>query len=285
MSDIIDPESTQVDRLQSARERFDFWCSDKSKNLDAARAKAKRDGEDPPDEKAWLPNVWSATDLSEVAGFLDEAGVQPFLSDEVFAEAGFGDCIDWALKKLRDHDRFIEIKALAGHRIVVRWERRAGITRDGPHKMIVPGKVAAVSVADRLAWTGDGVAPSFVFTLSIPFFWLADAEDKEWALHSLLMQCAVGDEGKPYKRKPDIAASAATLGRYGFRGWRQAAAIAHVMAGESVENKLREYGFDVITGQGLLWSTAAPARQLDVRDVKPAKPSTKRGWRAARAGA
>jgi hypothetical protein len=224
---------------------------------------ARRKGEEPPVHNVPRASVvswvrWAAESFDELPDYLRNADL---------IDAGRGLGIEPTLTDLR---KLPEFKTLEGHVVEIRWTRKPITRTDIVSSEPVAGRMSTVSQADRQAWTGLGVPPSFRFLLSLPWFALAEADEVERALHELLCECGV-DGQKPVRRKPDIIAHAPTLGRYGLAGVRQASAVAHVVAHPSTDRVMREFGFDPSTGQGVMWQPASPRQPNLVDQVAAAK--------------
>jgi len=115
----------------------------------------------------------------------------------------------------------------------------------------------------------DAGMPAFTLYLNLPWALTAGNEDLAAGIHELLCGIQVKD-GRPKKRAPDIVAHAPHLARYGVpvETPLAAMAVAHAMAHPATLARVSGFGFDPISGQGLLWD-AKPMRQLD--EVKIAK--------------
>lgn len=254
VSDLMD--RTRQRHLEHGIERVETMVAEAhQKNRDEAKARAKK-GMDP--LPLDLPRASSVNWVKKAAAKLDVAPSW-FKDDDLLAV--YKDYVNDALYVLR---KLPEFATFATHRIEIRWTSRAIIRRD----LIIDeprcGRTKVVTEAERETWRGDGMAPSFRLELSLPWFMLASEREADRGLHDLLMYCGLRD-GRPAMRKPDIAAHAATLGRYGIEGFREAHAFAHAQYHPNHERVLREHGFDPLTGQGLLWK---PDRQEPVSRSK-----------------
>jgi len=237
--------------------------NDKVVRHDAECHKARVKNEDPPAPdlpRASVPRwvSWAAAELADAEYGAHHMPVWMRDSDVV---AGHDDLAGPALDRLRD---MAEFRAIATEVIEIRWTRRPIVRRDVMGSESRCGRVKAVPVGDRLAWTGEGDAPSFRLELSLPWFLLAEPDEIDRGLHELLAACWVDDD-KPVIRKPDIVAHASTLARFGVSGVREAHAVFCAQRHPAHERTLRDFGFDAVTGQGSLWSPVAP-RQADLRD-------------------
>lgn len=149
-----------------------------------------------------------------------------------------------------------EFRCLEGVILELRWSTKPMVRKDVIVGMPQAGRPKVVPKADRLTWTGVGKAPSFRLELSLPFWLLATVEEKERGLHDVLSYLGFGENHTPKLRKPDIVAHAATLGRFGVAGLREASAVFHAQRHPDHERILREFRFDAVTGQGQLWTAA-----------------------------
>lgn len=172
----------------------------------------------------------------------------------------FADLAGDILERLRRLPEFETIDLLGVCEI--RWSTSAMVQKDGPHEAVIAGRAKAIPLADRLTWAGEGAAPMFRLDLNLPAFLLAEDDELEAPMHSLLCQLAV-QAGRPYIRKADIVGFSANLGRYGVRGPREVQAIAHAMAHPDLERKLVQHRYDLKSGQGLLWDALVVRAGLD----------------------
>lgn len=155
--------------------------------------------------------------------------------------------------------RLPEFSTLDGHPIEVNWTTRAITVRDVTETHVLMGRAAPTTQLERDTWRAESVLPpDFRVLLSLPCWLLASRVERERALHGLLITCGVAD-GRPVRRRPDIVAHAATLGRYGLSGPHEAQAVAHVMAHPSTRRRLAEYRFGP-DGQGVFWRPTASSR-------------------------
>jgi hypothetical protein len=223
------------------------WVHDKELGHQAAVKVAHRKGNRPPTNI--IPIAGRVESVRACADKLADHIEPGFLPDDLIpADVR----VEIELSELRDLPEFA---TFATHRVDVRWTRRPMTRNDLVLALPRAGQVKATPKADREAWTGEGPAPSFTLTLSLPWFLLATYEEKLRALHDLLSYCGVGYQEVPKLRKPSIVAHAATLGRFGVGDIREAQALLHAMRHRDIEDQLRRFECDPTTGQGLLWTT------------------------------
>ena len=142
-------------------------------------------------------------------------------------------------------------------RLRVVLSRRVVREVDAGHERILPGRVSALSQLERDLTPGL----DYRLVISLPWWILASPLEAERGLHELLCYCgraSDAEDAKPTIRKPDIRTHAATLGRYGLSGDREATAIAHALAGPA-RAQLADFGFGV-DGQGCFW---LPTKQVE----------------------
>ena len=156
-------------------------------------------------------------------------------------------------------------KLLAADALTIVWTPGMVATADLLGKTPRVGRIRVLSERERLTWSRPEAPADFRLELSLPYVLLATADELERGLHELLAACAYDDE-KPKLLKPDISTFASTLGRYGVSTAREASAVAHALRGVRNARLVRDFGFDVETGQGLLWEPMAP-RQSDLVDA------------------
>lgn len=228
---------------------------DRDDEYEAALRKTRAAGKpDPDDERIKL----DAHGVRTLAGILRRSKVPDAFTDADLVEV-HGSLVGLALAKLR---QWPEFSTIATHRIDLRWVSRALVRHDCGLEDVLFGKTTVVGKEERLCWPVDEQtsAPSFRLTLSLPAVLLADDDQVERGLHELLVLMAVGSGG-PVLRKPDIVGSWATFARYGLRDARQAQVYAHIAAHPSTPDRLRAFGFDAESGQGIL------LQPTDVPDV------------------
>lgn len=248
MSAILSPERRDdieagcVAVTGRVRERIDWHES-------AVRDARARGQEDPPSD---LPRVSSAYWVGWAAEILVEHGVPSWLRDADVRES-FEDLAGPVLRRLRGFDEF---RTWSAEVVEIRWSKKPIVVKDLVLTEAVAGRIKAVNEADRMTWSGEGPPPAFRVELSLPWWLLATEDEQERGLHAVLASAGMDDD-KPCLRKPDILAFSSTLGRYGVAGVRAASAIAHAQAHPDHRRRMREYGFEVGTGQGLLWGPAA----------------------------
>lgn len=188
-------------------------------------------------------------------------------------EDGADECPEWwtdaaCPADLRDRlrDALTRIGALeecpwvADFRREVRWTY--GLVKARGGKEVRVGKIAPVKAADRLT---SPLAPMYRLDISAPWVLIADQAQLERGIHELVMGLEVGDRGL-IRRKPDIATYAATLARFGPSGAYEAQAVASAIAHPHTAPILRGYGYDPLTGQGLLLSPLDPAPEAPADD-------------------
>lgn len=135
-------------------------------------------------------------------------------------------------------------------RLRVVLSRRVVREVDAGSERILPGRVSALSQLERDLTPGL----DYRLVISLPWWILASEKEVERGLHELLCYCgraSDAEDAKPTIRKPDIRTHAATLGRYGLSGDREATAIAHALAGPA-RKQLVDFGFGP-DGQGCFW--------------------------------
>jgi hypothetical protein len=224
----------------------------------AAVAKARKLGQDEPG--ADLPRASSPKWVRTAAKLLRESEAEPWYSHRDVADDW--DPIGLTLAQLREAPEFVTI---LNELIDVRWSIGATVQRDLAHERVVMGRVAVVPREERATWPTDEEPPAFRFRLSVPAFALATSDEIERALHELLAQCGVGDNG-PVKRRPDIVGHSSTLARYGAVDVQEAQAVACAMAHPETRRAMTRYGFDPVSGQGILWPARSP-RQPSLGDA------------------
>lgn len=237
------------------------------KKHEEAIAKAKAKKEEPP---TWTPiRAQSSADLNQIAGMLDEKGINDWIRHEDLEEAAqdvdFHLCnspaaiVSMLLGKLRTWPEF---QTIAGDRIEVRWSRKVVSRRDLVLTETRIGRIKVVPHADRMTWSGSvAVPPMYRLELSLPYVLAATEEELTRGLHDLLMYA--GHDGvRPVLRKPDIVAHSATLGRFGTQGIRETQAVAHAHANTRTDEHYVRFGFDPRTGQGLMWREDIARQQV-----------------------
>jgi len=263
------PASTLLDYIASGCSEVLSRVATKVQDYEDARRKARHANREEPRKD--LPSVARGSWVSWASGILDESGGVPVWIRNQDLVAGFEDLAGPVLNRLRPLPEF---STWAAQVIEVRWTRRPIVVRDMVLTEALAGRVKAVSIPDRLLWTGQGPAPAFRLELSLPWWLLADDDEQERGLHHLLAYCGMETGDRPVLRKADIVAHASTLARFGVGGVRQAMAVAHAQAHPTHERLLREYGFDPASGQGMLWQEHRLPRQANLLEL--AKDTAKR---------
>lgn len=244
--------------LMNAIDHVRRYVRDREVAHDEAVAKARRAGTTEP--RPDLPRAGSPRHVRTAAKIMrDDGGAEPWYAHRDVQ--GDWDPIGLLLSQLRAETEFTTI---ATARIDIRWSTSAWVEADIGGDRVVLGRMAVVPAEERGAWPveedEDGAvleAPMFRFKLSAPAFLLATTDEIERALHELLCQCGLR-EGRPVKRKPDIAAHSATLARYGATRIREAQAVASAMRHPETRRAMVAFGFDPTTGQGILWPAKLP---------------------------
>ncbi len=224
----------------------------------AAVEKARKLGQDEPG--ADLPRASSPKWVRTAAKLLRESEAEPWYAHRDVADDW--DPIGLTLAQLRDAPEFATI---AAELVDVRWSIGATVQRDLAHERVVLGRMCVVPREERATWPTNSEPPAFRFRLSVPAFALATSDEIERALHELLAQCGVGDNG-PVKRRPDIVGHSSTLARYGATDIQEAHAVACAMASPETKRAMARYGFDPASGQGILWPARSP-RQPSLGDA------------------
>lgn len=261
----------EVRRLVDAeREKFAALC----------RVRQKLDAEPP---EADLPRAesdgwvtWAAARLTEGDS---EVPVPHWFTDEDLCAIGE----DFLSRPMRDLRALPEFKVLAPVVIAIRWTRKPVLRRDYlgtvDYHETRCGRPKVVQEVERLTWSGPGAAPMFRLELSLPWFLLAEDHEINRGLHELLA-CLGLRNGKPMLRKPDVAAFATTLARFGVGHIREAGAIAHAQAHPQHRALMQSFGVDPTTGQGMLFGEArtyeAAQRKLRREDERDARPKVPR---------
>lgn len=171
------------------------------------------------------------------------------------------------LEHLKDLD---ELALLLDHFDVdVVWSTRAKWQRDAVES--IPTIATIATVPERARVLGETDA-HLRLTVYLPCWLAASRLERERALHALLMgywpdDSEAGIFRRLLRRRPDIVAHAATLGRYGVGTVREAQAIAHAVAHPSLETWTDEVG-------QLVWvptqrSIAAAAERMAARPREP----------------
>lgn len=239
-------------RLMNAAEAVDQRLRKHEDDYEDAVKKAKKKGEE---VDLYVPmSCRSVGDIRNIAGVLDDLDVDDWMVDDdvqVIEGLRFTSPSE-VHAQMRRLMEWPEFSTLKGEVFELRWSRKPILRNDVMTSEVLPGRVQVVSYADRQAWTGKGIAPSFRLTLSLPFVMLATEDELARGLHHLLMYCGKVDL-KPVLRKPDIIAHAATLGRFGTQSVRETAAIAHAHAATGTHQAYERFGYDPKTGQGLLY--------------------------------
>ncbi len=221
-------------------------------------AKARKAGEEDP--RPDLPRAGSPKWVRTAAKLLREREAEAWYAHRDVADEW--DPIGVTLAQLRDAPEFVTI---ATELVDIRWSIGATVQKDLAHERVVMGRMCVVPREERATWPTDEEPPAFRFRLSVPAFALATSDEIERALHELLAQCGVGDSG-PVKRRPDIVAHSATLARYGATDIQEAQAVACAMANPETKRAMVRYGFDPVSGQGILWPARSP-RQPSLGDA------------------
>lgn len=224
----------------------------------AAVDKARKAGEEDP--RPDLPRASSPKWVRAAAKLLRESEAEAWYAHRDVADEW--DVIGFTLERLRGDPEF---STIAAELIDVRWSIGATVAKDLAHERVVMGRVAVVPREERATWPTDEEPPAFRFRLSVPAFALATSDEIERALHELLVQCGVGDSG-PVKRRPDIVAHSATLARYGATDVQEAQAVACAFAHPETRRAMARFGFDPVSGQGILWPARSP-RQPSLGDA------------------
>lgn len=244
-----------MDRMTDALSRTRAW-------LDEERHKEK-----PPRASQGPAVVTVAAVLrSALRSALDEA--DPALwTDEALLDAGEDLGAAALVAQLLDGEEF---EGICNVRVLINWSVSPIWHTDGPLRTPAPAKIKAFPKADREAWRGGGLPPDFLLTIALPWWLLASAFEREAGLHDRLAYMGRKESG-PYLRKPDIAAHASTLARYGLLNARDSAAHAAARAHPSTAARLlcHHFGPD---GQGTLFAPAPVS--LDRPEDKPPAQTT-----------
>lgn len=143
--------------------------------------------------------------------------------------------------------RLPERSHLSGRTIDVVWRRRHA-TRQG---QVVLGKAGPTPRKDRDLGAGD-----FRVELAFDAWCLLTPEERERLVHHELGHCRVAD-GLPAGHGHDVEEHADTVARYGLARPAHGQLVAEAMAHPTTAKRLREWGFDPATGQGLLFGAGA----------------------------
>lgn len=203
------------------------------------------------------PRADSAEWVGWASRILSRYNVPKWMRDaDVIASHG-EDMVGPLLERLIGWPEFHELE---GWRIELRWTRGSIVRKDFVSTEVVAARPKVISPADREAWLGGEDAPQFRLELSLPWWLLADEDQRERGLHVALAYLGVADH-QPVLRQPDISGHAATFGRYGVSGPREVSAVFHAQRHPSHEIVLRELGFDPITGHGQIWEAGGPPQE------------------------
>lgn len=216
---------------------------------------------DKPEPQANVPSADSASWVRWAARMFRDADCDRWYSDLAVRAAG-RDYVATRIELLRTLPEFV---TLEGHEIEVRWTTRAMVERDIGIERVLLGRAKVVSEEERLTWPSGDCPPSWRLTLSLPAAVLADSDELDRGLHALLCSFGLRDH-RPVLRRPDVVAHAANLARYGATSIRETLAVACAMRHPATQARMREYGFDPSTGQGLLWAPQLP-RQVQLDEV------------------
>lgn len=150
---------------------------------------------------------------------------------------------------------------------MISWLWVPGMFTDGDDlvRRTVGGRVSVTNKLER--GERDDQAPLFRVEVSLPWWCLAHDDERRAEVHRLLCFMGLKDDGSPYKRKPHLVAHAAHVARWGApRDPMGAKVVAHLVKHPTTKDRLLRFGCDPKTGQGLLWSPAAPSDPgLDAR--------------------
>jgi hypothetical protein len=259
-------------RISEACQAAQREIRDVIERQELARLAALRKGEEPPQSRA--PSCHDPRWVSRLAKILKEGELDEWMRDADVA-AAHEDMAGPHLSRLRGWPEFKAIQE-AHATIEIRWTPKVVARRDVGMVEVLAGRPRVTPAKDRLCWPeGQDEAPDFQLELSLPWWLLADHDQRERGLHDIL--CYLGwADGGPVLRKPDIVAHAATLGRFGVSSAREASAVFHAARHPSHELALREYGFDAITGAGEVWTHTSP-RQQDLVPTSNAAARTRKG--------
>ena len=163
-----------------------------------------------------------------------------------------------ALSELRD-------LALAG--VALLWSTRLRRVSDAAGDRVQPARAKRIGDLERAA---IGTPCRLRLEVSLPWWLVASRLERERACHAALMAWTWDrEQERLHRHLPDIAAHAATLGRYGVTDEREVQAIAHAVA----------HPLTLLDGPGgqLVWqptqraiARAAEARASRVDDEPPA---------------
>ena len=150
--------------------------------------------------------------------------------------------------------RCSEFKALRSKGIRIRWSTRNRTSRGAPRKVFT----TPVGLADRQSWTGTVEAPWFVLDLSLPWWLVADEEERASWLHHALMQMGIKETSSgaqsPQKRFPDMVSFISTVGRFGPKTMEEGRFLNEGNNHPRTAPKLEEWGFSESEAQGFLFS-------------------------------
>ena len=192
-----------------------------------------------------LPIHWTAQEVREAALCIGQnVDARPYLGTL------------FAMPECKHYDDFpVEIV----------WSRKPKFVTDALTTDIVLGRGALVTERERDCWLGEDPVPWVRIILHLPCWLVATDYERERALHAILMGWALSAGGDSLvRRRPDIVAHAATLGRYGADNLREAQAIQHAQANPVTELRVLECGQLVWD-----WTQRAFARAGDLRSAPP----------------
>lgn len=243
--------SASVTVLQTTIDQIREHVATKESDHQAAVRRARK--LDQPEPQGDVPRASSAKWVRWASKAFRDADCDPFFADVDLQAAGTR-LADLRVARLRELPEFA---LLEGHEIDLRWTTRAMVERDIESETVILGRPKVVPLEERLTWPTGDQPPSWRLTLSLPAAVLATTEELERGLHGLL--CSLGlRDGQPVLRRPDIVGHTATLARFGTVGIRETLAVACAVRHPDTQERMREFGFDPATGQGLLYAPVEP---------------------------
>lgn len=195
-------------------------------------------------------------ELSGLPGHIDAASaLSQTMTDE--EEEVLSTHLDVFAMRAELEDRCPEFEHLDARPIRFVWLKK----NPTKHDMIVFGRAKLTPQREQDLWAGPGPAPWWTIELGLPTWLLSSPTERRRLLHHeiahLAVQENVDDEERvtytPRLRGHDIEENATTAMRFGVARKEHAIVIAAAMRHPTTTEKMKEWGVDPVTGQGLLF--------------------------------